>query len=313
MSSINKYDKSIENELSYLIVDVMENYSISSFDLITLLRKKYNGSLTDTIKKIDIDDYDKVRLNCYYQSKVLKDKLEKLGINAYYLTYQASHFALNSGDAKMKEAHVSLVYPTIRNDRLYYIIFDPGLKVYKPIGFYDKNSSVSINNKDLTVGIEYDNNNINYPYSIYVNGINPYSYTSYSHNVIQRFNPIFKTINMDEMMYPIVYNLLLEYKSIIFSKDMLKRVYITLKHIDKKVEFANFSKNRIYTYTYEELLEMNYNSLKNKLRDICFKLNLDINDVIENIIFMIDVHDDFLNHVMDKDVLKEYRRVKKCK
>ena len=118
---------------------------------------------------------------------------------------------------------------------------------------------------------------------------------------------------MDEMMYPIVYNLLLEYKSIIFSKDMLKRVYITLKHIDKKVEFANFSKNRIYTYTYEELLGMNYNSLKNKLRDICFKLNLDINDVIENIIFMIDVHDDFLNHVMDKDVLKEYRRVKKCK
>ena len=311
IDSLNKYDKSIENELSYLIVDVIENYSISSLDLITLLRKKYNGSLTETIKKIDFANYNKVRLNCYYQSKILKEKLEKCGVNTYYLTHQAKKFALNAGDEKMKEAHVSLVYPTIRDGRLYYIIFDPGLKVYKPIGFYDKNSIVSERNNDLIMGIEYDDNNIIYPYSIYINGLNPYSYTSYPHNVIQRFNPIFKTINIDEMMYPIVYNLFLEYKSIKFSKDKLKRAYINLKHIDKKLEFADFSRDRIYTYTYDELLKKNDNNLKNELRDICYKLNLNINDVIENIKFMIEVHDDFLNYVMDKDVLEEYKKRKK--
>ena len=52
------------------------------------------------------------------------------------MTYQANKYALNSGDVKVKEAHISVIYPSLKDDKLIYTIFNPGLKIDKPLSFY---------------------------------------------------------------------------------------------------------------------------------------------------------------------------------
>ena len=305
LSNLDIYNEERISNVSYLIPSVMEEYPISTFGMITLLRENYYRSLEDTIKKISGFDYDKVRCNCYYLSKVLKEKLNSMGIKSYYLTYKANHFALNSGDKIAKEAHISLLYPTIKNDRIYYTIFDPGLKIVKPLSFYRNEGMDAVKDNDLITLIGYENSDNDYPYYVNMDGINPYSYNRYPHNVCQRFNPNYETVNIVEMLFPISYYLLTGYKATIFSKDISKRAYVTLYHIDRKVELFDEESNMLISYSYDDIMQMDKNILINKLKDICKKLDLDLMELLEDIYFMIDVHDEYMNSIMNKQVLNE--------
>ena len=87
-----------------LLDKIMEENAVSTFDLITLLREKYNGSLKDAYHNASIDGFVNSKFNCVFLSRLLKDELQKLGINAHYLSHQARLYALDSGDKKIKEA-----------------------------------------------------------------------------------------------------------------------------------------------------------------------------------------------------------------
>lgn len=314
--SLNKLDDFDSNKLKEatpLLIDTIENSKISTFGLITILRKKYEKSLLETYKLLEKENYDSVKCNCYYLAKILKEKLYNLGIDTNYLTHKAHFFALNSGDSKIKEAHISLLYPTIKNDKLFYIIFDPGLKIDAPLCFYANESMKPIQRENLSIDVCYDNSDINYPYYINMDGINPYSYTTYPHNIFQKFNPNYKTTNIDEMLYPISYNLLTGYKAITFSKDKFKRAYIILKHLDRTLEFCDLETNQLFYYNYNELKKLGRNILKNKIFQICLKLSLDTEEILDNIYFMIDIHNEFLSTIMDKDVLTEYTKKRNLK
>lgn len=307
--SLNKLDSFNSNkikEATQLLIDTIENSKISTFGLITILRKKYEKSLLETYKLLEKENYDSVKCNCYYLSKVLKEKLYNIEIDANYMTHKAHFFALNSGDSKIKEAHISLLYPTIKNDKLFYTIFDPGLKIDTPLCFYANKSMNPIKRETLSINVHYDNSDINYPYYINMNGITPYSYTTYSHNVFQKFNPKYKTINIEEMLYPISYNLLTGYRATTFSKDKNKRGYIILKHLDKTLEFCDLETAQFFSYQYNELIKIGRNELKRKISPICIKLSLDTEEILDNIYFMIDIHNEFLSTIMDKDVQTEY-------
>lgn len=311
IDKLRTYNVEQINESVFLLDKIMEENAVSTFDLITLLREKYDGSLKESYHNASINGFVNSKFNCVYLSRILKDELKKLGIDAQYLSHQARLYALDSGDKKIKEAHVSLIYPAIHNDKIIYTIYDPGLKIPIPITFYDRETYEKEINNNLNVGIEYDSSNIEYPNAIKMYGISPYSYTDFPHLIYQRFNPNYLIDNLGEMLYPISLKLLTGYKATIFSKDFNKRAYIKLDHIDKSVEYCDYEKGIVKSLSYKDIMIVDRNYLINELSSICDKLKIDVNEIVDDIIFMIDVNNEFMEEIMDKDVLNEYKKIRK--
>ena len=109
-----------------LIQETITECICNTIDLITLLRENYHSNLNTTIE--EIKDYSKVRFNCYYVSKVLKEKLIDYRINTQYISYKSIGFSSPFGDNLIKEAHMSLLLRTIRDNDDYYLILDPGYR-----------------------------------------------------------------------------------------------------------------------------------------------------------------------------------------
>ncbi len=294
-----------------LLDKIMEENAVSTFDLITLLREKYNGSLNDAYHNVSIDGFVNSKFNCVFLSRILKDELQKLGINAYYLSHQARLYALDSGDKKIKEAHVSLIYPALCKDRIIYTIYDPGLKIPIPITFFAKEEYKQELDNNLSIGIEYEPSNLEYPNAIKMYGISPYSYTDFPHLIYQRFNPDYLIDNLGEMLYPMSLKLLTGYKATIFSKDYNKRAYIKLDHIDNSIEYCDYEKGIVKSLDYKDIMRVGRNYLISELSGICEKLRIDVNEIVDDIIFMVDVNDSYMKEIMDEDVLNEYKKNRK--
>lgn len=308
LENLQPYNQDQIKEAKYLLKDTIENYPISTLEMITILRERYEDSLINTYNSLKyFSDYDRVRYNCYYLSKVLHNKLLNIGIKSYFMTHKAHFFALSSGDEKMKEAHISLLYPSLKDGKVLYTIFDPGLKVDIPLSFYKNSEIATINNNGLLIDIKKTDNDL-YPYCINLNGINPYSYNMYPHSVMQAFNPKYETINLDELAYPISYRLLTGYKATIFAKEQEKRAYITLNHLSKTLE--TFDGNTMDNYSFKELNQMGGIKLKDRLNNMCSKLSLDVDEIVNNVFFVINVIDEFNTQLMDHDVVNEYNKIK---
>ena len=311
IDKLHTYNIKQINESVPLLDKIMEENAVSTFDLITLLREKYDGSLKEAYHNASIDGFVNSRFNCVYLSRIMKDELKKIGIEAHYLSYQARLYALDSGDKKIKEAHVSLIYPAIHNDKIIYTIYDPGLKIPIPITFYDRESYEKEIDTNLNVGVEYDSSNIEYPNSIKMYGISPYSYTDFPHLIYQRFNPNYLIDNLGEMLYPVSLKLLTGYKATIFSKDFNKKAYIKLNHIDNSIEYCDYEEGMVKSLCYKNIMKVDRNFLINELSSICDKLKIDVNEIVEDILFMVDVNNEFMKEIMDKDVLNEYKKARK--
>lgn len=311
IDKLHTYNIKQINESVPLLDKIMEENAVSTFDLITLLREKYDGSLKEAYHNASIDGFVNSRFNCVYLSRIMKDELKKIGIEAHYLSYQARLYALDSGDKKIKEAHVSLIYPAIHNDKIIYTIYDPGLKIPIPITFYDRESYEKEIDTNLNVGVEYDSSNIEYPNAIKMYGISPYSYTDFPHLIYQRFNPNYLIDNLGEMLYPVSLKLLTGYKATIFSKDFNKKAYIKLNHIDNSIEYCDYEEGMVKSLCYKNIMKVDRNFLINELSSICDKLKIDVNEIVEDILFMVDVNNEFMKEIMDKDVLNEYKKARK--
>lgn len=315
LNNLNDFSQKQIDEVTPLLRETIENYPISTFGLITLMRKYYKNNLVETINECtnNFECYSPLNYNCFHLSKIMQEELKKYSIDSYLMTYQANKYALNSGDNKVKEAHISVIYPTIKDDKIYYTIFDPGLKIDKPLSFYQNENTETILVDENKINIIYDEQNKEYPYCMNMSGINKYSYNKSDHQIIQRFNPMYETINIDEMLFPISHKILTGYKAIIYSTDIEKRAYITLSHLDQTLSFSNCVTEKEYKYAYDEIEKMGYTKLKQIISQVCYKLQLDVDDIVSNIFFMIYYHNDFIKYVMDKDLLEEYQIKKNVK
>lgn len=305
-NKLKPYDADAIEE-SKLLLQQSIGYVSNSFDMLTIMRKNYNGSLSKTYQLLEKENYDSVRYQCFYYTKELNKHLKDIGIETYFLTHKARLYALSSGDNKVKEAHISLIYPSIKNDRVLYTIFDPGLKVDKPISFFKEDIGLKINEDKLKVSI-LGSSDEDYPYKINIDGVNPYSYNSNPHNVHQYFNPDFITANINDLLFPISYKLLTGYKAMVFSKIKEERAYIVLNHLSKYLEFCDFSDGVVYKYSFSDIIKMERSELKQKLNNICIKLGIDIEEIVENVYFMVDIVGEYTSNFMDNEVVKEYHQ-----
>lgn len=305
LSNLETFSQERIDAVTPLLKEIIEECPISTFGLITHLRKNFYKSLCETVNNSHFD-YWNYNFNCFSMASIMKKKLEKENIKGFLMTYQANKFALTTGDAKMKEAHISVIYPTIKDEKILYTIFDPGLKIDKPLIFFQNQDARNITVNENQIDIGYEPLNFDYPYFMNMVGQNMYSYNKTNHTIFQRFNPKYETINIGEMLFPICYKLLTGYKAIIYSTDPQKRAYITLNHLEQKLHFCDCITGIEYHYSYNEIEKMGYKQLKEKISVICHKLQLDPEDITSNIFFMIYYHDEYMNYVMDQDVLNEY-------
>lgn len=315
LDNLNNYSQKQIDEVTPLLKETIENYPISTFGLITLMRKYFKNNLVETINECNnnFDCYTSLNYNCFHLSKMIKEELKKYSIDSYLMTYQANKYALNSGDNKVKEAHISILYPTIKDERIYYTIFDPGLKIDQPLSFYQGEHSKTLLVGENKINISYDSQNKEYPYCMNMTGINRYSYNKSDHQIIQKFNPTYETTNIEEMLFPISHHILTGYKAIIYSTNEEKRAYITLSHLEQTLSFSDCITGKEYKYSYDEIEKMGYAKLKQKISQVCYKLQLDVDDIVSNVFFMINYHNDYIKYIMDESLLEEYKTKKNVK
>ncbi len=311
--NLERYNEEKIKTATPLIDKVLEENSVSTFDMLTLLRKVYKTSLLDAYNSVSIEEFEKSQFNCVYLARLLKEELKKIDIDASYLSHQAREYALECGDKKIKEAHVSLIYPALDRDNVKYTIFDPGLKIQVPLTFLENGEYNITPNQNQNIKITYNASNNNYPYAVNMYGISPYSYTNYPHLVYQRFNPEYLVQNVGEMLYPYSHKLLTGYKATIFTKEEEKRAYIRLDHLDQILEYCDYKDKIINVINFSDLNQMNRNVLITKLQSICRKLKIDVDELVDDIMFMVELNDEFISEIMDNDVKQEYQRTRKLK
>lgn len=101
--------------------------------------------------------------SCISECQKLKKELKKIGLKTYFVSCQANGFSNPAGDFFVKEAHVFLIYPSLRNNKVFFTIFDPGFRLDKPISFYDSCNSNSVRYLSNGVAKVMFNNELNYP------------------------------------------------------------------------------------------------------------------------------------------------------
>lgn len=278
---------------------VINNYSISTIDCITYLRKYYNGNLENAMNSITDEEANQIRFNCIYQSKILKELLLKEGIFGYYVSYKSINFTTLKADALIKESHTSIFIPTIINKKKCLIILEPGLKIDKPIYLFDDVYNEKDDNLKIKIG---KTNNKKYPFYLLLDGINKYSYNPNPHQVYQEFDIKYYTINPIKLLIPHIYKYISGYRATNFSLDIAKRMSLTILPVKEKIEIYIDKEKELFQYSYDEI---NRAMLLKILPKVCKNLDLNLQETIDNILFMKKIRKEFIE-MMDKNALKIY-------
>lgn len=299
------YDSINLDYISILLNQVIENHTYSTFDLIKLVKDNYNGNIKDTIESLN--DYSNVRFNCYYAAKKLKEELSKLGIDAKYVTYKSIGFSSPFGDELIKEAHISLVIPTIKNNKEHYIILDPGYRIPSPLEFHknSKQTNINVDNDDIII---QKRENILYPYSMKMEGYNRYSLNKSSYFCEEFFNCDYETLNPEEMLFPISFTVLSGYRLINYHIDKSKCAMLKVMILDEYLEVSDSTQDIILTFA--EIRSIPLEELYRLLTPFCKKLNQDTNDFLDLLFFILEHHKEFINEVISKEVIKELKAPK---
>lgn len=307
--SIIKKKINLDNVMLYedldlgVIVDklneVISQPTYSTLDLIQLLKGHYQQNIKATIKQIK--DYSKVRFNCCYATLLLKEKLEKIGIATKIVSYRSIGFSTSYGDSMIKEAHMALYLPTKRDGELYYIILDPGLRIPEPICFWRKNRRTLMNIDYDEIVVEKESGD--YSYSTRIKGYNRYSTDNRSYQCKEYVDLEYEVVNPLEILFPISYELLDGYRVIHYSKNKEDSATIKIMIIDGYLECMDCdSKIRI---DFQKLKSKSQSQLIEIVKTYAIKLHSPVEEIVENIKFIIEHREEFMNQVIDKRIVKE--------
>lgn len=284
-------------KINALLNEVISGYSYNTIDLLTLLMNNYNGDLVSSIA--NIQDYSNVRFNCYHATKMLKKELNKIGIKSYLISYKSIGFSNSYGDSLIKEAHMSLVIPTIKENKVYYILLDPGLRIPEALCFFANDNETTLNIDNDIIKIKRTNDDF-YNYTMEMTGYNRYSVTNTSYSCEEHFDITHELLNPEELLFPVSYYILSGYRIISFNVDKNKAAIIKLMLVEESLECSS-SKSTI-KIDFKEISLLTTEQLKSLLKSYTDILNEDLDILVATIKFMVDKSHDFINNVVDKNV-----------
>lgn len=297
--AISYYDLDLET-MNRLLNEIITSHIYSTVDLLQLLKENYHDSLIDTIQRIP--DYSNVRFNCYYATILLKEKLKEIGIDTHIISYKSIGFSTPFGDQFIKEAHMALLLPTIRDGNLYYMVLDPGLRIPSPIGFYADCSQTIIQVDHDEIIIEKTMAD-DYSYTLKLNGYNRYSTNQVSCQSQEFFDVRYETMNPIDVLFPISYQVLNGYRIINYSTDSSQWAFIKIMIVEGYLECCDrlhhikIFFDELNCYSREDLVKI--------LEPFTNKLNTNTDKLIDIIFFVLEHYLEFVNEVIHPNVLRE--------
>lgn len=298
IQQLKNYDENKMNQaIQYLRKEISNSY-ISHFDNISYMLGQKNSFSTKNN-------------GCISECKKLKKELKGLGLETYFVSCKADGFSNPAGDFFVKEAHVFLIYPSLRNGKVYFTIFDPGFRFENPISFYDFCNSEPIpylSNGSARVKV---NNEFDYPYELVVNRRINYKHQISSANIHWKFNPYYQTLNIDqfnEQLYHAIFSL----KLMNYPSDLNKYICIRAKIIDSIIEVYTIQKQEIFSF--RDLSSFTCNELRQIFKPYFKMANLTSKQLclfIENIFILIHHTQEYVNTVIHPEVVKDYKLGKK--
>lgn len=300
-NNIEYYDENkVKQGVEYLKSEIKNNF-VSHFDIITYILHKNNNN-------IKFSSYNK-NTGCISDCKRLKKKLSKIGLKTYLVSCKANGFSNPAGDNLVKESHVFLLYPAIKNKKIYYTIFDPGFRIPKVISFYDQQNSLKYSYLSKgTVKVKFTKDNNNYPYELIVNKRINYKYENIDADIHWKFNPYYETLNIDDYNEKL-YHAMFSLKLMNYPSDLNKYICIRSKILEKTLEI--YTKNKSKLYSFEQLSAFNQQQLKNIFKEYFLQTtisNKEVNKFINNIFLLIHNTDVYINQVIDSKVIEEYKK-----
>lgn len=289
-------DKKIQIAIKMLNQTIEESF-ISHFNYISYALKEENNCKITTFLKTS---------GCISDCKRLKTKLKKLGIETYYVSCQANGFSNPAGDLLVKEAHVFLVSPSLKNNQIYFTIFDPGFRMNNVIQFYDtQNSSEVIYEKEGIVKAIYIDNQ-NYPYKLTVNKRINYKRQISPASIEWNFNPYYQTLNINEFNEQL-YQAMFSLKLMNYPQNLDKYICIRSKILEKSIEIYTPKKNQIMFYS--ELSLLTKKQLKNIFKKDFLDANLtqqQLTEFINNLYILIHNSDTYIKKIINSKVIEDY-------
>ena len=182
-----------------ILKDTINNTFVSHFDYISYSLKYFDEEFSKYNENI----------GCVSDCIKLKKELKKIGLKTYFVTCKTNGFLNPKGDDLVKEAHTFLIYPCLKNNKLYFTIFDPGFRINQTISFYDLCDSTSIPFLTGKAKVSY-NNNFFYPYKLSLDRRINYKREIGFANINWEFNPYYETLNIlnyAEELYPAIFSL----------------------------------------------------------------------------------------------------------
>lgn len=300
-NNIEYYDEDkIKQGVEYLNQEIKNNF-VSHFDNINYILHKINNNNTK------FSSYNK-NTGCISDCKRLKKKLSKIGLKTYLISCKANGFSNPAGDDLVKESHVFLLYPSIKNKKIYFTIFDPGFRIPYVISFYNQENSLKysyLSNGSLKVN--YTNNNT-YPYELVVNKRINYKCESTDADIHWEFNPYYETLNIDDYNEKL-YHAMFSLKLMNYPSNLNKYICIRTKILEKTLEIYTPNKSKLYSF--EQLSCFDQQQLKNIFKEYFLQTgspNKELNKFVNNIFLLIHNIDLYINYVIDSRVIEEYKK-----
>ena len=272
---LDNYDENKFNKAKECLKKIINYTVVDDFKFLEELMKLSNSNIKETYNNFK----NKVCYNCCTSlSVMLKNKLDKILGKTYLVTCKSIGFSTPKGDKKIKEAHTFIIYPCLKNNKILFILFDPGFRNYNPIMFYQNENSREYPYETGIAKVFYQDNK-KYPYLLKLNKTLKRNFKIEDTNILLSFNPYYETLNIleyDKECYKAKHS----YKIM----DYLNQVCIGLNIISG--EFTLYCKDNEKKYNLNELLEKNNEEIEKILEPYFKYLNKDIKDFIKVLRFI---------------------------
>lgn len=295
-NNLEEYKEAKMKKAIGLLNQVIDNSFVSHFD--------YVSTAIDNKVFLPYNE----NTGCISDCKELKKNLDKIGIKTYFVSCKANGFSNPAGDSFVKEAHVFLIYPSLKNNRLFFTIFDPGFRVRDSISFYSGENSLEYKYlDDGIIQVKCLEEGSIYPYEISSNRRVDFKKEVMLANIHWLFNPYYETLCIDdynEGLYPAMFSL----KLMNYPKNIKEYICIRSKILDKTVEIFTVKRQKMYTF--DELFCFTEKDLKKFFNEYFINSKISeyrINNFIKNLFILIHNTDDYIRKVINSKVIEDYK------
>lgn len=296
LNRLDLYDEEKIKLAEHILNEEIYDGYVSHFDYVSYVFGKSD-------KRNEFFKYNK-NSGCVGACRSLRRKLKNIGLKTYFVSCKANGFSNPIGDSLVGEGHVFLVYPSLKNNRVYFTIFDPGFRINRALSFYDLEGCLySLKG----ISVNYIGNCRDYPYEMSSTKREDYKRDVIDADLHWKFNPYYETLNLDlynEKLYSAMFYL----KLMNYPIDINKYIYIRSKLLEETIEI--YMDNKSVKFPFNELSKFSQEELMTIFEEYFFQAGIsykELQSFVKNVFLLIHNVDKYIKTVLDSKVIEEYK------